>query len=230
MIFNPSEHLMTLQGGKEYLPVAPRVYWLRQDHPDWCIETRELFADEATGIYRIEATLKDAEGHVISMGRGRETMKGFASGPYEKAETIAIGRALAAAGYGTMESLDFDDDKEGKPADSGATKSKPTQQQSTTTQQRTTTQSKSGQAQAQTEDPRQKFIRKIQNGWVKLSEGNPSWKAPKHQYDDLCRMCESIDRGSSTPPRAIADWLQNAADSELECYMAHLKAVAQGGQ
>ena len=117
MTFDPKRYMMKLQG-KDYLPVAPRLYWFRQEHPDYGIETVELFADEASQTYRIEARITDAEGRVLSMGRGRECLKGFAGGPYEKAETIAIGRALSALGYGTMDSLDYAEGDGEKLADS----------------------------------------------------------------------------------------------------------------
>jgi hypothetical protein len=115
--FDPKRYMMKLQG-KDYLPVAPRLYWFRQEHPDYGIKTEELHADEKEGVYRVECSITNAEGRVVAMGRGRETTKGFAAGPYEKAETIAIGRALSALGYGTMDSLDYAESGDDKLADS----------------------------------------------------------------------------------------------------------------
>ena len=34
MGFNPNDHMMKLKG-KDYLQVAWRLVWFREDHPDW---------------------------------------------------------------------------------------------------------------------------------------------------------------------------------------------------
>lgn len=104
--FDPKKYLIKVDG-KDYLPVAARVYWFRQDHPDYAILTTELCADEEKGVYRVECAIRNEAGDMLASGRGRESRADFPKGPYEKAETIAIGRALANLGYGTMESKDF---------------------------------------------------------------------------------------------------------------------------
>lgn len=119
MAFDPKKHMMNLQG-KEYLPVAPRRVWALELHPDWRIITEELFADEVNGIYRFKATISNGDGTIVATGHGRETAKGFALGPYEKAETIAIGRALALAGVGTLEAQELVEDGASKIADAPA--------------------------------------------------------------------------------------------------------------
>ncbi len=104
--FNLKKHLIRIKGGGEYLPVNARVVWFRQDHPDWSITTTlvEYNMNPGPGLipYAIfQATILNAEGNIIAMGTKHENQKGF--GDFlEKAETGAIGRALAFSGYGTL--------------------------------------------------------------------------------------------------------------------------------
>lgn len=84
--------------GKPYLAPAYRVIWFREDHPDWTLETElEMFEGKAA---MVKAYIKNEEGRIISMGTKTESKAGFAAF-VEKAETGAIGRALAFLGYGT---------------------------------------------------------------------------------------------------------------------------------
>lgn len=90
----------------EYLPVAARVAWFRKDHPYWAIVTEiEHLADKAVVM---KATIKDSVGWVIATARKKETEAGFPD-YIEKAETGAIGRALAMCGYGTLQAPEFDE-------------------------------------------------------------------------------------------------------------------------
>lgn len=50
----------------------------------------------------------DENGNIISTGYGSETLSDFRD-YFEKAETKAIGRALAALGYGTLFALELDE-------------------------------------------------------------------------------------------------------------------------
>jgi hypothetical protein len=125
--FNPSEHLISIrnrQGSSEYLPVQWRLVWFRNECPEGSIETEiihldleketeeEVFAwnaekrrnesvtKTARGIAIFRATVKDGRGG-IATGTGSERAASF--GDFiEKAETKAIGRALAGLGYGTQ--------------------------------------------------------------------------------------------------------------------------------
>src|SRR5579872_4984474 len=125
--FNPNEHLMQLKskdGLKDYLPVQWRLVWFREQCPNGTIETEivhldldketeeEVFAwnnekrrsekviKTARGIAVYHAVVKDGKGGVAT---GTKMEKAASFGDFlEKAETGAIGRALAALGYGTQ--------------------------------------------------------------------------------------------------------------------------------
>jgi hypothetical protein len=90
----------------DYLPVAARIAWFRKDHPLWSIITEvEQLADKAVVM---KATIKDMLGAIIATARKKETEMGFPD-YIEKAETGAIGRALAMCGYGTLQAPEFDE-------------------------------------------------------------------------------------------------------------------------
>ena len=90
----------------DYLPVAARIAWFRKDHPYWSIVTDiEQLAGKAVVM---KATIKDMQGVVIATARKKETEAGFPD-YIEKAETGAIGRALAMCGYGTLQAPEFDE-------------------------------------------------------------------------------------------------------------------------
>ena len=90
----------------DYLPVAARIAWFRKDHPFWGIITEiEHLADKAVVM---KATIKDMHEVVIATARKKETEAGFPD-YIEKAETGAIGRALAMCGYGTLQAPEFDE-------------------------------------------------------------------------------------------------------------------------
>jgi len=121
-IFDPNRYILklpktkkvTLDNGMvkwektetDYLPVAARIAWFRKDHPLWSIITEvELQADKAVVM---KATIKDMLGTVIATARKKETEIGFPD-YIEKAETGAIGRALAMCGYGTLQAPKSDE-------------------------------------------------------------------------------------------------------------------------
>lgn len=85
--------------GREYLEVKYRLVWFREDHPDWSIET-ELPSVTENSAYA-KATIRDESGRVIATSHKFENVQGFPDF-IEKAETGAIGRALALIGYGTQ--------------------------------------------------------------------------------------------------------------------------------
>lgn len=101
--FEPSRHL-SLVNGKDYLEVKWRLVWLRSEHPTASIETELVAHANGEAIFRALVTIPDGGS---ATGWGSEDAQGF--GDYiEKAETKAIGRALAALGFGTQFCGDFD--------------------------------------------------------------------------------------------------------------------------
>src|SRR5579884_3086880 len=119
--FNPREHLMMIknrQGQTEYLPVQWRLVWFRSECPDGTIETEIIHLDldketeEETFVWnsekrRSEKTTKTARGLAVVRAVVRDGKGGIATGTkmekaasfsdfLEKAETGAVGRALAA--------------------------------------------------------------------------------------------------------------------------------------
>lgn len=94
--------------GKPYLQVAHRLVWFREVNPDWTIETEavEINTEKMYAIFR--AKIADPSGRVIATATKAESIKGF-SDYLEKAETGAIGRALALCGYGTQFEPELDE-------------------------------------------------------------------------------------------------------------------------
>ncbi len=134
--FNPNDHLIPIKnrGGKDadYLPVQWRLVWFRVACPEGTIEThvthldldRETEAESwkwddmqrksikavkrAKGIAVFFAHVTDGKGGSAT-GTKSETAASFPD-YIEKAETGAIGRALAALGYGTQFAPDLDEE------------------------------------------------------------------------------------------------------------------------
>lgn len=103
--FNPTPYLKRLKSGQDYLEVKHRLLWLRTEHPEALIETELVRLDPDAGLAVFKASVVLPEGSAT--GHGSETRTDF--GDFiEKAETKAIGRALAALGYGTQFCEDHD--------------------------------------------------------------------------------------------------------------------------
>lgn len=108
MSFDPKAHMSQLSG-KDYLEVKWRLVWFRDEHPSGAIRTEVV---SMTPLL-VKATVLDENGRFLSDGHASAKLpasgKAVWSGrEFEKAETAAIGRALAHAGYGTQ--FDADDE------------------------------------------------------------------------------------------------------------------------
>lgn len=113
MTFDAKSKVMDMRG-KEYLEVKWRIVWFRDEHPKGTIRTEVVNFDPLV----IRADIFNGDGQALATGHGSAQAKAGAvwSGrEIEKAETAAIGRALAHAGYGTQFT---GDDEEGHLADS----------------------------------------------------------------------------------------------------------------
>jgi hypothetical protein len=113
MSFNPRDHLMQIARKvknpttgqweprqDDYLEVKWRLVWFRDRYPHGTIETDELCVDLDRGYARYKARVTDGEGGSAT-GHGTEMKADFAD-YCERAETRALGRALAALGIGTQ--------------------------------------------------------------------------------------------------------------------------------
>lgn len=107
--FDPSKHMIQVQGGRQYLPVAARVMWFRKEHPDWGIVTDPMELNIEAGYAIFRTTLFNEAGRIISTATKFCDRRGFADF-IGKAESGSVGRALALAGYGTQDALDEEGD------------------------------------------------------------------------------------------------------------------------
>jgi hypothetical protein len=85
--------------GKDYLQVAHRLVWFREDHPTWSIQSDLIKVENNYALAK--ATIKNDKGDIIATAHKREDAAHFPDF-IEKAETGSIGRALAYCGYGTQ--------------------------------------------------------------------------------------------------------------------------------
>lgn len=91
-----------------YLQVAHRLVWFREERPDWGISTELLEHDRESKMAIVKATITNENGIVMAQGTKVEHAAHF-SDYLEKAETGAIGRALAMCGYGTQFAPELDE-------------------------------------------------------------------------------------------------------------------------
>jgi hypothetical protein len=101
--FDASKYLTDLRG-RDYLEVKWRLLWLRTEHPEAVVQTDLVKHEEGLALFRARVSIPDAG---EATGWGSETAGDFHD-YIEKAETKALGRALAALGYGTQFCEDFD--------------------------------------------------------------------------------------------------------------------------
>jgi len=135
--FNPSSHIIQLksqQGPKDYLPVQWRLVWFRRECPEGTITTELLDLNRSeeceteVSVWndekkRYEKVIKRAKGVAVFRATVTDGKGGSATGTktenaacfsdwLEKAETGAIGRALAALGFGTQFAPELDEGDE----------------------------------------------------------------------------------------------------------------------
>jgi uncharacterized protein YbdZ (MbtH family) len=103
--FDPTQYLSKFDG-RDYLEVKWRVMWLRHEHPDARMTTEIVQHNEESGFALFRAEV-EVPGGGKATGWGSETVRDFHD-YIEAAETKALGRALAALGYGTQFCSDFD--------------------------------------------------------------------------------------------------------------------------
>src|SRR5262245_11709814 len=118
--FRPRMGMINSRGRQQpYLPTKQRVLWFLDEHPDGSIMTELLEITPDWAVFKCtvsfplpgdELQMRGNIGLAVYNGHGSETRGDFAD-YVEKAETKAVGRALANAGYGT-EALE-----EGHPVD-----------------------------------------------------------------------------------------------------------------
>jgi hypothetical protein len=96
--------------GKEYKTVALRVAEFRATHPDYTISTELVEANDVLVI--MKASILDNESRLLATGYSEEVRaasKINATSALENAETSAIGRCLAALGFGGTEYASADE-------------------------------------------------------------------------------------------------------------------------
>lgn len=94
--------LMSLKG-KPYMQVAHRLVWFTEVVPSYSTETEYLAITDEQTVAKVTVSIYDESGKVLKKvsSTKRETKKDFPDHT-EKAETGALGRALALLGYGTQ--------------------------------------------------------------------------------------------------------------------------------
>jgi hypothetical protein len=152
--------------GKDYLMVGHRLQWFNEVERHFDISTEFLLVTDDQTICKAHVVVRDETGKVVRQAQAtkRETKKDFPDHT-EKAETSAIGRALAMLGYGTQFALSDLDEGE-RLADSpvvdvnaSAKEAKPQQSQASTSN-----------AQAQTETPKKGFGVKVKTQQVQTTD------------------------------------------------------------
>lgn len=96
--------------GKKYLQVPHRLVWFREEHPLGKIESKCIECNDKFVIYNAEISIRIEDGTYLKLADAvkREDYSHFQDA-HEKAQTSAIGRALALCGYGTQFTNDLEE-------------------------------------------------------------------------------------------------------------------------
>lgn len=105
--FDPVQHLIKVQGGRDYLETKWRLVWLRDVHPNATVTSEIVHMDDTSVTIRAEVRIPylDETGelnYAIGVGHSREAFANARFPVVETCETSALGRALAAVGFGTQ--------------------------------------------------------------------------------------------------------------------------------
>lgn len=122
--FDPRPYLRTISADgwqSEYLDVRWRLAWLRTEQPNARITTEHVILDHDSAVFRAMVQIPDGG---CATGYGSETRDDW-DDFIEKAETKAIGRALAALGFGTQFAIDFESDGDAGKKSSGKSSGEP---------------------------------------------------------------------------------------------------------
>lgn len=205
--FDPNKYVFqikTKNGLAAYLPVQWRLVWFRTQCPDGTIETEMLQFDpdreteEEIDVWNDEKkhnekVVKRANGFVIFRAIVKDGRGGVATGTksekaasfpdfIEKAETGAIGRALAALGFGTQFAPELDE--EHRIVDSPVKRSTSPSNASTRQPDVTTRSNAPG------------SVHKVsENGYqVAVTENAPSVSATEKQLASIRKLCQYLGK------------------------------------
>ncbi len=92
--------------GKDYLQVAYRLVWFREECKHWSIETDLVQHTDEFSVSK--AIIRDETGRIIASAYQREDKRDFQD-HLAKSGTAAVGRALALCGYGTQFAPELDE-------------------------------------------------------------------------------------------------------------------------
>ena len=101
--FDPTKYLSNIKGN-QYLEVKWRLLWFRTEHPEGEIQTELVEFSPEHAVFKATVQLPD-KGTATGYGMCAKTEF---SDYLEKAETKALGRALAHLGYGTQFAPDIE--------------------------------------------------------------------------------------------------------------------------
>lgn len=89
--------------GKPYLLAADRLLWFREVYPSGIVKTQMISHQDDTVVFKAEVYIAIDGGQplLVSTAHKMESRKTFPD-YIEKAETSALARALAMAGFGTQ--------------------------------------------------------------------------------------------------------------------------------